>query len=335
MLQPQTKREQREKSLGHSSKVDGAGVEAAQIHGSMRAASGFDVNQTAAEYRALRASVIRLWMESGPKLGRDEVFELVRFNEAMDEALAASILYFATEAAHMRNLFLGVLSHELRTPLSTIMTSGHSLVLAAQQNKPLPAAADRVLRGSRRIQSLLDDLLDYVRSGLGEGMRVSPKDVDMGLVCEKIVAELRANNPGRVIELETLGDPRCMCDEERIAQAVSNLIGNALKYGPGDTPVKARMTVLRWTRSPLASRTAVRRSPRQPARVFSSLWFAEPTRNAKGTTSAWACTSFARSRWRTAARRTSNRRRRPARSSPSGCRALRAMRRRPLSLACG
>jgi signal transduction histidine kinase len=241
MLRPQTKREQREKSLGHATKAEGAGVEAAKIHGSMRAASGFDVNQTAAEYRALRASVIRLWMEGGPKLGRDEVFELVRFNEAMDEAVAASILHFATEAARMRNLFLGVLSHELRTPLSTIMTSGHSLLLAARQNKPMPAAAERLLRGSRRIQSLLDDLLDYVRSGLGEGMRVSPKDVDMGQVCGRIVAELRANNPGRVIELETLGDPRCVCDEERIAQAISNLVGNALKYGPADAPVKAKI----------------------------------------------------------------------------------------------
>ena len=238
MLQPQTKHEQREKSLGHST---GAGVEAAEIHGAMRADSGFDVNQTAAEYRALRASVIRLWMESGPRLGRDEVFELIRFNEAMDEALAASILHFATEAARMRNLFLGVLSHELRTPLSTIMTSGHSLVLAGQQNKTMPAAAERVLRGSRRIQSLLDDLLDYVRSGLGEGMRVTPKDVDMSQVCGRIVAELRANHPGRVIELETVGDPKCVCDAERIAQAISNLVGNALKYGPADAPVKVRI----------------------------------------------------------------------------------------------
>jgi signal transduction histidine kinase len=207
----------------------------------MRADSGFDVNQTAAEYRALRASVIRLWMESGPTLGRDEVFELIRFNEAMDEALAASILRFATEAARMRNLFLGVLSHELRTPLSTIMTSGHSLVLAGQQNKTMPAAAERVLRGSRRIQSLLDDLLDYVRSGLGEGMRVTPKDVDMGQVCGRIVAELRANHPGRVIELETVADPKCVCDAERIAQAISNLVGNALKYGAADAPVKVRI----------------------------------------------------------------------------------------------
>jgi signal transduction histidine kinase len=236
MRRPQTRMEQREKSLGHAA-GEREGVGAAEIHGSMRAASGFDVNQTAAEYRALRASVIRLWMETGPQLGRDEVFELVRFNEAMDEALAASILHFANEAARMRNLFLGVLSHELRTPLSTIMTSGHSLLLAARQARPLPAAAERVLRASRRIQSLLDDLLDYVRSGLGEGMRVSPRLVDMEQVCARIVGELRANHPQREIELVTQGDLQCVCDEERIAQAVSNLVGNALKYG-ADQPVK-------------------------------------------------------------------------------------------------
>jgi hypothetical protein len=138
----------------------------AELHGELRAAAGFDVNQTAAEYRALRASVIRLWMESAPTLGREEVVELTRFNEAMDEALAASILHFAAEAARMRNVFLGVLSHELRTPLSTIMASAQSLLLSAKQGDTLPKAAERTLRGARRIQSLLDDLLDYVRSGL-------------------------------------------------------------------------------------------------------------------------------------------------------------------------
>ena len=198
MRQPQTRREQREKSMGHAPRVAGADASAAEIHGELRAAAGFDVNQTAAEYRALRASVIRLWMESGPTLGREEVIELTRFNEAMDEALAESLLHFAAEAARMRNLFLGVLSHELRTPLSTIMASGQSLLLAARSGQAMPEAAERTLRGARRIQSLLDDLLDYVRSGLGEGMRVTPAPVDMGQVCARIVGELRASHPGAV-----------------------------------------------------------------------------------------------------------------------------------------
>ena len=237
MRQPQTNRQQREKSLGHAPRLDGAEPTAAELHGELRASAGFNVNQTAAEYRALRASVIRLWMESGPTLGREEVIQLTRFNEAMDEALAESILHFAAEGARMRNLFLGVLSHELRTPLSTVMASSQSLLLAANAGKTLPQAAERSLRGARRIQSLLDDLLDYVRGGLGEGMRVTPTAVDMGEACARIVGELRASHPSRAIEVEYSGDMACVCDEQRMAQAISNLLGNALRHGALDEPI--------------------------------------------------------------------------------------------------
>jgi signal transduction histidine kinase len=241
MQQPQTKRQQREKSMGHAPQVEGVDSSAAEIHGGLRAASGFDVNQTAAEYRALRASVIRLWMESEPTLGRAEVIELTRFNEAMDEALAASLLHFAAEATRMRNLFLGVLSHELRTPLSTIMASTQSLLIAAKTGKTMEQSAERALRGARRIQSLLDDLLDYVRSGLGEGMRVTPAPIDMGQACARIVGELRASHADRVIHIETVGDLSCVCDEQRVGQAISNLLGNALRHGLPNAPVVARV----------------------------------------------------------------------------------------------
>jgi signal transduction histidine kinase len=237
MKQPQTRGEQREKSQGHGPRLEEGEPTAAEIHGGLRASAGFDVNQTTAEYRALRASVIRLWLESEPHLGRAEVFELVRFNEAMDQALAEAIVHFAAEAAHMRNLFLGVLSHELRTPLATIVASAHSLVLASRLQKHLPGAAERVLRGGKRIESLLNDLLDYVRSGIGEGMRVAPIAVDLGQVCAKVVGELEVLYPERHITLTRRGELAGVCDEQRIAQALSNLISNAIKYGSPDAPV--------------------------------------------------------------------------------------------------
>lgn len=218
--------------------LEGEGNAAAEIHGALRASAGFDVNQAAAEYRALRASVLRLWFDSKPELGRTEVFELVRFNESMDEALAASLLHFASEAAHMRNLFLGVLSHELRTPLSTIVASGQLLQMQLKSNPPLLGASERVLRGSRRIESLLDSLLDYVRSGLGEGMRISLERVDLGAICARIVAEVSALYPDREIRLSTSGDLDCDCDEQRIGQAVSNLLTNAYKYGDRSRPIQ-------------------------------------------------------------------------------------------------
>lgn len=240
MKQPQTRREAREKSQGQGPRLNGDPT-AAEIHGSLRATAGFDVNQTTAEYRALRASVIRLWLESRPQLGRDELFELVRFNEAMDQALAESILNFASEAAHMRNLFLGVLSHELRTPLATIVASAHSLVLASRMQKHLPSAAERVLRGGKRIESLLNDLLDYVRSGIGEGMRVAPTAVDLGHVCDKVVGELEALYPESEIRVSRRGELAGVCDEQRIAQAVSNLISNAIRYGSSGAPVHVEL----------------------------------------------------------------------------------------------
>lgn len=238
MAQAQTGVQQRQKSFGRPVTSISMDTSAADVHGELRATAGFDLNQTIGEYRALRASVIRLWLESGPQLGPGEVFEIVRFNEAMDEALAASMLRFAEEAAHMRNVFLGVLSHELRTPLSTIVASAHSLSKAAREHKALPEAAERVLRGGKRIESLLDDLLDYVRSGLGEGLRVTPAPVDIGTVCTRIVAELQTLHATRLIELHTVGDLACHCDEQRIAQAVSNLVNNAHKYGTPGLPVR-------------------------------------------------------------------------------------------------
>ena len=52
---------------------------------------------------------------------------------------------------------------------------------------------------------------------------------------------MRAGNPGRAIALETRGDSLGVCDEERFAQAISNQLGNALKYGAADVPVTTTM----------------------------------------------------------------------------------------------
>ena len=60
---------------------------AAEEHGAGRAESGFSVEQMVAEYRALRASVIRLWTKACGELGGKEVEDLTRFNEAIDQAL--------------------------------------------------------------------------------------------------------------------------------------------------------------------------------------------------------------------------------------------------------
>lgn len=89
----QSRAAQIEKSLGQQPAIVGAPETAAQTHAILRANSGFDINQLAAEYRALRASVLRLWIDAHPNADA-QLDQVMRFNEAIDQAFAESIQFF-------------------------------------------------------------------------------------------------------------------------------------------------------------------------------------------------------------------------------------------------
>ena len=97
----QTRQAQIDKSLGRAPKVMGAPATAAQTHAILRARSGFDINQLASEYRALRASVLRLWTEAC-QLGEINLEDVIRFNEAIDQALAESVQFFSEQVERAR-----------------------------------------------------------------------------------------------------------------------------------------------------------------------------------------------------------------------------------------
>ena len=114
---PQTARRQAEKSKGLEDVPEGVKRSAAAEHGSGRAASGFTVVQMVAEFRALRASVVRLWTAQRQTLGAAEVEELIRFNEAIDQAVAESLARYSRDIDATRERFLAILGHDLRNPL--------------------------------------------------------------------------------------------------------------------------------------------------------------------------------------------------------------------------
>src|SRR4030095_1107392 len=108
----QSESEQAEKSKGKRDAKPGRSDTAAQLHGAARAESGFSVEQVFSEYRALRASVIRLWIEHTGALGPKDFVDLGRFNEAIDQALAESIARYTRNINHSREVFLGILGHD-------------------------------------------------------------------------------------------------------------------------------------------------------------------------------------------------------------------------------
>jgi K+-sensing histidine kinase KdpD len=129
---PQDKQEQKEKSKGNapdavkaSETLSEGGNDtktAAQRHGADRAEGGFTIDQMVSEYRALRASVIRLWTKAQGALALADLEDLTRFNEAIDQALAESVTRYTQDLDYSKEMFLAVLGHDLRTPLGAIST---------------------------------------------------------------------------------------------------------------------------------------------------------------------------------------------------------------------
>jgi len=233
----QTLEQQQAKGEGRVAVIADAPRTAAEAHGAARAHSGFNANQMVSEYRALRASVLRLWMSTGNHQGLDAVHDIIRFGEAIDQAIAESIEYFSEEIDRARNLFLGMLGHELRNPVNAIqMTAQHLAKL--RSDEIVSKAALRLIDSGARMHALLDDLLDYSRTTLALGINVNPVAANFADLCRSAFDEIRSAYPDRVIELSMQGDLQGKWDPGRIQQVLGNLLHNALAYGDSGAAVK-------------------------------------------------------------------------------------------------
>jgi signal transduction histidine kinase len=237
---PQNRAEQSAKSKGHALEVPGAADTAAQTHALVRATDGFTIRQLVAEYRALRASVLRLWGDAGAH-GPDAMKDAGRFNEAIDQAVAESVDYYTAEVDRRRALFLGVLGHDLRGPLNAVLLTA-KVISACSDGTPVSQHSERLVRSGERMKCLLDDLLDYNRAALDIGIRVIPEPVpDLAKVCNEEIVLLRTALPTATIEFVAHGVTQGTWDSSRIRQGISNLVTNAAKYGDAGGVIRVEL----------------------------------------------------------------------------------------------
>ena len=237
---PQTASEERNKSEGRALSPPGKPRSAAGTHALHRAHSGYSISHLVSEYRALRASVLRLWAESPGAAGASPE-EVTRFNEAIDEAIAESVSHYAEEVERWRNIFLGILGHDLRSPLGAIVMTSE-LIARMAVDQPIAIAAQRLIRSGERMGELLDKLLVYNRAQMGIGFEVDRAEVDLVDACSQEIDMLRALLPETHIEFEAPEPVRGMFDAVRVREALTNLVVNADKYGThrGDIRVELR-----------------------------------------------------------------------------------------------
>lgn len=293
---PQGEYAQSQKSKGRAPDVQATEPTAAEEHGSGRSESGFTVAQMIAEYRALRASVIRLWTKERGTLGRDEIEDLTRFHEAIDQALAESVSKYDRDQEQAKEIFLAILGHDLRLPLGAIYMSAKFMLELDDLPEPHRSLTTRMVNSAQRTLTMVGDLLDFTRGRLGGGIPVARTEVNLGRIVHDVVDEARAAHPDRPMVIETRGEQMGQWDSARISQALANLIGNAVQHGAGGTPITVRaagdeeeaiVTVhnsgspitpdrLNGIFNPLKARTATQSAPSSPtASLGLGLYIAE------------------------------------------------------------
>jgi len=227
---PQTSEEQSLKShgLGSAKIMEASG----KLHADDRIQHGFTFRAVLAEFRALRATVLRLYAESGAS----DLTDVQRFNEAIDEAMAESMDRFAVQTDLFRDQFIGVLSHDLRIPLGAISTGAALLAVPEDNPQRRSRVVERIMNSAQRMERMIGDLLDLTRTRLGGSIPIRRRPADLQQVCEEVMMEIRAGQPDAVLRWQGSGDLRGEWDADRLAQVVSNLVGNAIQYG-GGTPI--------------------------------------------------------------------------------------------------
>ena len=233
----QNRQEQIDKSQGLAPDAE-HGQSAASIHGALRHASDFSLLQLSAEFRALRATVLRLWLPQVADMTEAAADQMVRFNEAIDQALAESVVTYSKRADHVRELFLAILGHDLRAPLSSMTSAGE--LLSHPRFDPTQSAdvGKRVKRAARLMSSMVEDLIGYTRTQLGAGMPTVKIHADLKDICQAAIEDAGAAYPDTAFELETEGHLTGQFDSVRLHQLFTNLLVNAAVYGSAETPVR-------------------------------------------------------------------------------------------------
>lgn len=226
----QSKQAQHLKATGRGPQLADGVNSAAHTHGSARAVDHFTFAEMVSEYRALRAAVTRMWLDSAG-VHEESVVQLVRFNEAIDQVLAESVVRFAATLERESDLFTASVGHDLRNPLNAIVSSAEFVARSSRLPDEERAAAERIVRSANRMTDLVGQLQDYSRTRLAGLLQLSLGPANVSAICRDVIAEIAAAHPTYTLQFSESGDTSVVGDRERLGQLMSNLIGNAVQHG--------------------------------------------------------------------------------------------------------
>jgi len=151
------------------------------------------------------------------------------------------LLRLTQQSNESRARFMSILGHDLRSPLNTIVMAANLQkqgTLAPEKNAQM---SEKILKTARRMQFLIEDLLDTTQTVQGNEIFIEKKYLNLTVVFQQIIEEVTITQPNRNIEF--YAEEKCLgfWDEGRLGQVLSNLLSNALHYGDSSSPVKVNL----------------------------------------------------------------------------------------------
>lgn len=213
----------------------------AEQHATARRETGFSVLQMLAEFRALRATVTRHWVAGVTPSDAGAIDELIRFNEGLDQAFTQSLTRFVRGTDEERDLFLGVIAHDMRSPISASINAGRYLRRVEGLDPKASSAVEVLVHSGEQLRALANDVLEIGELRLQEGSTLNRSRVDLGVLCETVVAALKMTHGSVHFELEVEGDCGGDWDASRLERVITNLLENAIKHGERLAPVRIRV----------------------------------------------------------------------------------------------
>lgn len=173
---------------------------------------------------------MRLWLPVNVQPIEATTNDIVRFNEAIDQALAESVVTYSGRVARTRDLFLAILGHDLRGPLATMAVAGEVLQNASLADDRRLEVGASVERNATLMRGIIDDLLGYARTQLASTIPIVPTPGDLLAVCKAAIENASAVYRDCSFELHASGDLTALFDSVRLHQLVTNLLLNAAEH---------------------------------------------------------------------------------------------------------
>lgn len=237
----QSSDEQEKKSKGQ--KASSTENTNAHIHGRTRVEQGLSLVDLNAEYRWLRANILKSWLKNKKNVTRRDFDDMLRFNEAIDEMLSESVNRFNEIIEEARTTFLGILGHDIRNPLGAIGGMADILINSGDLDEQKYTLIHQIKKSALHIGAITDNLLELTRIQMGSTLTINKQRCDLNHICDDAVKETQNAYTNADIKLNIETDLKCDLDPMRMQQVMVNLLRNAIQHGEIEQPISVKGTI--------------------------------------------------------------------------------------------